>query len=358
MLDAALLLKFFQCPATFVNEADKNDWTLFLQQAREQGLTAKFYYELQLQKLLEQVPLKVKRHGESGARYAQKQLNSLYFELSQLEGLFSQLDLPCILLKGAAYRALSLPMSFGRLFSDIDLLVPHSELGLVRDKLFFLGFHEGQLTEYDRHYYLKWSHQNPPLQHYRRGTTIDLHHHIFPTAAAKRINIAPLFTHAQPVAGSAFLIPPVAHLFIHAAVHLFYQEETHKLVKDIIDLNGLLLEVERQQQLQLLVEQAGQMGVQSAVGNACSVLKVLFNNKAATNILTSSTTLSAQPLVCKLMLTMLTRRGVSASLAQQLWYCRGYSLKMRWNILLYHVVAKPAAAARSWFNRLTHQHGN
>lgn len=346
-----LLLAFFRSPINFIQTATSQQWTDFLQLAREHGLTARFYYLLQSRELLEQVPLQVRLHGESAARYAEKQQHSLYFELQQLEPLFAASDSPCLLLKGAAYRALALPVSFGRLFADIDLLVPATRIKQIRDKLFFAGFSEGAISDYDRNYYLNWSHQNPPLSHYQRGTVIDLHHHIYPTASAKKIDIAPLFQHAEPLTGSAFKVPQAAHLFIHAAVHLFYQEETHKLIKDVIDLNDLLLETERQHQLDWLLQQAEAMSVQSAVMNACWVLVYLFDNTAARRQL-GATAHKPQRWVCKLLINMLQSSAIKAWSARQLWFIRGHGLKMRWQILLYHMLAKPTASARGWLQRI------
>mgnify|MGYP006164843589 CR=1 FL=1 len=346
-----LLLAFFRSPINFIQSATPQQWTDFLQQAREHGLTARFYYLLQSRQLLDQVPQQVRLHGESAARYAEKQQHSLYFELQQLEPLFAATDCPCLLLKGAAYRALALPVSFGRLFADIDLLVPATRIKQIRDKLFFAGFAEAAISDYDRHYYLQWSHQNPPLSHYQRGTVIDLHHHIYPTASAKKIDIAPLFQHAETLPGSAFKVPKAAHLFIHAAVHLFYQEETHKLLKDIVDLNDLLLEVERQQQLDWLLQQAGAMAVQSAVINACWVLVQLFDNTAARRQL-GATAQQPQRWVGKLVINMLQGGKVTAWSARQLWFIRGHGLKMRWQILLYHILAKPTVFVRGWLQRL------
>lgn len=348
---SSLLLAFFASPTIFVRQATAKQWTIFLQQARQQGLTARFYYVLQTEQLLDHVPLKVKLHGESGARYALKQQHSLYAELQQLETLFAAADYPCLLLKGAAYRAQALKVSFGRLFSDIDILVPATKLRQVRDRLFFCGFREAQMTDYDRHYYLNWSHQNPPIQHYQRGTVIDLHHHIYPTASAKTIDITSLYQYAVSIPGSAFKVPTIAHLFIHAAVHLFYQEETHKLTKDVIDLNDLLLEVQYQQQLDFMLEQAVQMSVQSAVINACWILRKLFNNAAAQTALQTQTNLLPQPLVCNLLLTMLQGAPARAWIARQFWFLRGHSLKMRWQVLVYHSLAKPISGIQRWFRR-------
>ena len=346
----SLILSFFTEPQQFIQNASPAIWTDFLQQARDHGLSARFYYLLQRDNLLSQVPAKVRLHGLSAARYAEKQQHSLYFELRQLEHIFAEADHPCILLKGAAYRALALPVSHGRLFADIDILVPADKLKQVRDKLFFSGFAEGSISEYDRHYYINWSHQNPPLRHFQRGTVIDLHHHIYPTASAKRIDITPLFQQAQRLPGSAFSVPTITHMFLHAAVHLFYQEETHKLVKDIIDLNALLRAVEQQQLLAELITQAEQMSVQSALINAVSVLALLFNNTAAQTVLQQSA-ITPQRFVCKLLVSMLQGSALVSYGASALWFIRGHGMKMRWQILLYHSLAKPLANVRRWLQR-------
>ena len=185
----------------------------------------------------------------------------------------------------------------------------------------------------------------------QRGTVIDLHHHIYPTASARSIDITPLFSHAVSIPGSAFKVPATAHLFIHAAVHLFYQEETHKLTKDVIDLNDLLLEVQHQKQLDFMLEQAARMSVQSAVINACWILSKLFKNGAAQAALHSSALPRHQPLVCNLLLTMLQGRPARAWFARQLWFVRGHSLKMRWQVLVYHSLAKPASGMQRWLRR-------
>lgn len=345
-----LILSFFIEPQRFIQHATPVIWTEFLQQARDNGLGARIYYVLERERLLSKVPEKVRLHGKSAARYAEKQQHSLFFELSQLENVFADADYPCLLLKGAAYRALAMPVSFGRLFADIDILVPAEKLKQVRDALIFSGFAEGSLSEYDRHYYLKWSHQNPPLQHYVRGTVIDLHHHIYPTASARRIDITPMIEQAQRLPGSAFKVPTLVHMFLHAAVHLFYQEETHKLVKDIIDLNDLLLEVERQQQLAELICQAERMSVQSALINAAAVLAKLFDNQAAHSVLNQAGD-KPQWFVCKLLVLMLQGSPAAGYCASLLWYVRGHGLKMRWQILLYHSLAKPFNVVRNWLHR-------
>ena len=342
------LLSFFAAPAEYCRTATAAQWTAFLQQARQQGMTARFYFVLNQLDLLDAVPEQVVEHGLSGALYAQKQQHMLFYELSLLEPLITALPFPCLLLKGAAYRALALPVSFGRLFSDIDLLVPAEKLKLVRDKLFFLGFQEIKLNAYDRDYYLNWSHQNPPLVHYQRGTVIDLHHHIYPSASAKKINILPLFDNAAAMAGSDIKVPSYPHLFIHAAVHLFYQEESHKLVKDLIDLNDLLNLLGTEQELSALQQQSKLMSVQNAVSDACRVLARLFDNTQADRYLQLHGLQKTPSLASFLIIKMLGGKKSSRWLAHQLWYIRGHMLKMRLQVLLYQTAAKPLHAVWRW----------
>lgn len=349
-MNKAAILDFFISPTEFINQANGSVWTYFLQQAREQGLTARYYFTLQKLNLLEAVPCQIKFHGESAAHYAAKQQHSLYYELSLLEPLFKSAKFPCLLLKGAAYRVQSLPFSYGRLFSDIDLLVPYQHLKQVRDQLFFYGFYEGNLSDYDRQYYLRWSHQNPPLYHIDRSTVLDLHHHIYPTASAMNINVQPMFDHAEMLPGSAFKVPKVAHLFIHAAVHLFYQEETHKLVKDIIDLNELLDHVATQKQFEFLLRQSTEMNVESAVSNACYVLAKIFDNQNARQLL-QQVNKAPQHFICTLLTQMLKPTSIFAGFAKPLWFFRGHFLKMRWQILMYHAIAKPISIFKTNFKK-------
>ncbi|MDX3772951.1 nucleotidyltransferase family protein [Chromatiaceae bacterium AAb-1] len=352
MMKQKPLLQFFQEPAVFTGIASAADWTLLLQQAREQGLLARLYYVARRHQLLPKLPEKVLQHSLSGAKYAAKQQHSLFFELQLLEPLFQRAGHPCVLLKGAAYRAAALPVSYGRLFADIDLLVPAEVFRQTRDALLLQGFHEGQISDYDRQYYLNWSHQNPPLQHYQRGTVLDLHHHIFPVAATKQINIAPVFEQAVPLAGSAFSIPCTEHLFIHAAVHLFYQEETHKLLKEIIDLNALLDDVVQKQALAALLEQADRMQTVSAVLNALYVLAEIFRHQSL-QIFLQEQQQKQDKFTCLLMLSMLRGRAATAWLARQCWFVRGHFLKMRWSVLLYHSLAKPGSRLRNWLKTVT-----
>ncbi len=340
-------LAFFNAPQQYVTDASAADWTRLLQELRKHGLLAKACVKLQATGRFDDVPEQVKRQLGSGAKYAAKQQQSLFFELQQLEPMLQQLDCPCLLLKGAAYRALALPVSKGRLFSDIDLLVPAPSLAEVKNALFCKGFYEPQMPEYDRQYYLRWSHQNPPLQHFERDSVIDLHHQIFPPASAKKLNIAPFFARAEAITGSGFKVPCLQHLFIHAAVHLFWQEETHRSVKDIIDLNDQFCTLAEQALLPSLLQEAVHIGAAQAVSNVVYVLAKVFSQHAA-GYLAQPDAPAPQRRLCLCFIKTLSDNGMVPALCKALWFVRGHKLKMRWSILLYHAVAKPASVLKRW----------
>ena len=86
---------------------------------------------------------------------------------------------PAVLVKGVAYRLDGYAFARGRVFSDIDLLVPDSHYALALQMLKDAGYLEFTMSAYDRRYYLRWTHQHPPLTHFLRGANIDLHHHLF-----------------------------------------------------------------------------------------------------------------------------------------------------------------------------------
>jgi hypothetical protein len=70
------------------------------------------------------------------------------------------------------------------MFSDVDVLVPRDRLADVEAALMLAGWASTNPSEYDQHYYRRWMHELPPLQHIRRQTVLDVHHAILPTRHA------------------------------------------------------------------------------------------------------------------------------------------------------------------------------
>ncbi|MDT1852626.1 nucleotidyltransferase family protein, partial [Acinetobacter baumannii] len=107
---------------------------------------------------------------------------------------------PLILLKGSAYAMAGLDAGRGRLFSDVDILVPKPRLDEVEAALMLHGWASTHLDPYDQRYYREWMHEIPPKVHVRRGISIDVHHAIMPETAADRPDPDLLRAAAIPIA--------------------------------------------------------------------------------------------------------------------------------------------------------------
>src|SRR5437870_709177 len=75
------------------------------------------------------------------------------WEIDRLTRAFWDIELRCILLKGAAYLAAGLPPGRGRRVADIDVLVPRERLPEVEKVLLAHGWQFGEIDPYDAHFY-------------------------------------------------------------------------------------------------------------------------------------------------------------------------------------------------------------
>jgi hypothetical protein len=146
-----------------------------------------------------------------------------------------------ILLKGAAYLFAGLPAARGRLFSDVDILVPRAALSRVEGALMLHGWATTHHHPYDQRYYRRWMHELPPLQHAARQTVLDVHHAILPPTARLKPDSAKLWAASRPLpeAPPLRLLAP-ADMVLHSATHLFFNEEFSHGLRDLTDIDSLL----------------------------------------------------------------------------------------------------------------------
>jgi hypothetical protein len=237
-----LLLQVFREPGR-VAGFSLPDWDLVLRQALSANLTAGLWATLDARGLLPQVPDQAREHLDWSRRLAERHRRAVHWEVRQISAALAELKLPIILLKGAAYVLAELPASRGRLFSDIDILVPKERLAEVEGALMMHGWMSGHNDAYDQRYYREWMHELPPMQHVRRMSLIDVHHAILPETARVR---------PQPTLLRAAAVPVMAHpglqvlapvdMVLHSAVHLFYDGELDHGLRDLVDIDRLLRE--------------------------------------------------------------------------------------------------------------------
>jgi len=84
-------------------------------------------------------------------------------------------------------------------------------------------------------------HELPPMQHVSRQTVLDVHHAILPRTARLKPDSGKLLAASQPVPGEPRLrvLAPV-DMVLHAATHLFLNEEFSSALRDLADLDSLL----------------------------------------------------------------------------------------------------------------------
>jgi len=224
------------------------DWDMLVRQARSAGLLARIHNVLVQHNMFEVIPAEVRWHFESASTLAGKQQLAVRWEVEKIRDALSGLAIPVILLKGGAYVIANLPAAAGRLFNDIDILVPHEQIGPVEAALMLEGWHPTGLSDYDQRYYRRWMHEIPPLQHAKRATVIDVHHAILPDTARYHPDSAKLRSRAVAVEN----LPDVYVLaaedrILHSATHLFHDGELPHGLRDLTDLDLLLRDAAKNQ---------------------------------------------------------------------------------------------------------------
>ncbi|MBC7455972.1 MAG: nucleotidyltransferase family protein [Massilia sp.] len=217
------------------------EWDLVLRQAAAANLTAALCHLAEEAGLLGRIAPQAREHLAWARIVGERHRQAVRFEVGEIRRALAGLDVPLILLKGAAYTLASLPPAPGRLFSDIDILVPRERLAEVEAALMLYGWAASGHDAYDQRYYREWMHELPPMQHVKRQSMIDVHHAILPETAAARPDPALLRASAVPVAGQGDLrvLAPV-DMVLHSAVHLFYDGEFDHGLRDLVDIDRLL----------------------------------------------------------------------------------------------------------------------
>ncbi|HEX3501671.1 MAG TPA: nucleotidyltransferase family protein, partial [Stellaceae bacterium] len=217
------------------------EWDLLVRQARRAGILARLAIRLDEAGLLDAVPEAPRRHLVGERLLAEKHRRDVRNEVRYIAEALSPTGVPVILLKGAAYILAELPPASGRLFSDIDILVPKTSLATVEQALHRQGWAGGRMAPYDERYYRRWMHQIPPLTNRLRDTTLDVHHTIIPETVRIDLRAGALFAAARAVAGdSRVMTLAPTDMILHSAIHLLNEGEYARGLRDLDDVTELL----------------------------------------------------------------------------------------------------------------------
>lgn len=234
------LLAILREPARLTS-LDLPAWSLLIRQARHAGLLARVAALAEDSGQTARAPAPAAAHLLSAQLAANAQSIEVHRELEELHKALHRIGLPLILLKGASYLAHGLPVSRGRMFSDVDILVPRTRLAEVEGSLMRAGWKTTVTSAYDQRYYRRWSHELPPMQHIQRQTVVDVHHTLLPPTARVRPDATRLFERLWDVdrmPGVRTLGP--SDMVLHSATHLFFNDDLSHALRDLVDLDQLL----------------------------------------------------------------------------------------------------------------------
>jgi len=219
------------------------EWDLLIRQARRSELLARLHHIFACNELIETIPEAPLLHLDSARLIADRHAVAVRWEAKQIAIALHDSGVAPILLKGAAYLIGELPPCFGRVFNDIDIIVPVERLGEVESILFLHGWASYGMSDYDKEYYRRWMHEIPPLRHVKRKTVIDVHHRILPRTSRSQPSsdklLAAAVTLDEKTGVKAFA--PI-DMVLHSACHLFYEGEFDHGLRDLVDLDALLTE--------------------------------------------------------------------------------------------------------------------
>jgi hypothetical protein len=235
-----LLLQVLRAPGAMVT-LGLDQWERLLRQADRADMGATLLALAEEHGLLQDLPAPVREQFSWLGPLVRRHRQGVRWEVAQLERVLAPLGIPLLLLKGAAYALAELPPARGRLFSDIDILVPRERLDEVEAALMLDGWVTSNPDPYDQRYYREWMHELPPMQHAKRQTVLDVHHAILPLTASARPDSAKLWRAARPLPGQPGLrvLDPV-DMVLHSAVHLFHEGEFRHGLRGLYDLHRLM----------------------------------------------------------------------------------------------------------------------
>lgn len=214
---------------------------MLLRQARRSNLLSSIRALLDERGLIDQVPPQPREHLEWSRVLSERHAQAVQREIALIRKALEKVGVPVILLKVAAYVMAKLPFAQGRLFSDIDIMVPKNSINAVEAALMLHGWATTDIDAYDQRYYRTWMHELPPMQHIKRLTVIDVHHAILPETAYVHPDPEKLRAAAHTLDGYSDLkVFAPADMVLHSAVHLFHEGELHNGLRDLVDIDSLL----------------------------------------------------------------------------------------------------------------------
>lgn len=335
-----------------IGSLSAEEWDQIIPQARCAGLLSRLAIVAREGVDYAGLPERPRLHMQSAQSLADKHRRDVLFELDRIQEILRTTLGTIVLLKGAAYLAADLPAARGRVFNDIDILVPEEKLGAVESLLQFAGWRAGEIDPYDDRYYRRWMHQIPPLTHAGRQTTIDVHHSIVPRSARiGAVPAGPLLRRTRQLPqrpGFAVLAPE--DMVLHSATHLFNEGEFGNGLRDLTDLDLLIRQFGADSVFwSTLSSRAVELGLTRPLFYALRYTSGIAGTPVPRETIAASRRFGPPPPVLQLMDALMARAlAPHHRSCQDMWtgsalfllYVRAHYLRMPLYLLLPHLVRK------------------
>lgn len=310
---------------------------------REQKILARMCYRFQMAGVFDALDAKTQRHLLNAKQIADRQKEQVFNEAQELARILADTVSSLIFLKGAAYSMCAGALGQGRIYSDIDVLVPKQDIKRCEQRLAVGGWLGQDISDYDDKYYRKWAHEIPPMVHGQRGTIIDVHHNIVPIISKVSPDINTLTAHKEEIMPSIYVLSGPAQL-VHAAIHLFRNEEYHGSFRDLTDLY-LMLEGQDDHFWLQSIDIAEQIGFMHELNLAFRYVHKILGLAIPDAVLAKCSVHKPQRFNDYIFMRVLLPQhsliaGSITPFRHLLAMLRGHILKMPLPILIYHLVVK------------------
>lgn len=337
---------------TTLPELTLPQWQTLLSQARRCKLGGRLAVLAAERGWLPALPMGVRVQLHNLARVVERKHLDTVWEGDRLLAALHGLQMPVVLLKGAAYVMAGLPAARGREFSDVDILVPRERLREVELALLANGWVAKALDPYDERYYRHWMHELPPLQHVERMTVLDVHHTLTPPTSRFAIDITRVLPQCRPLPdwpGLAVLAP--ADRVLHSAVHLMQEGDFGSGLRDLVDLTELICHEAGDAGdtgfWPLLVARARELGLALPLHDALRLAQDLLGLAVPPAALAELAAAAGAGPVRRLVVALLRRALLQPlqpragdGLVALVLYMRSHWLRMPWYLLAPHLLRK------------------
>lgn len=327
-----------------------SDWDLFLRLARSEGLLARIAIQLEQDAVLDHVPPAALDQLNAARSIAADHARMIRWEIDRIQFALATLNIPVIVLKGAAYLLANLPLANGRLVSDVDILVQKDSLQQVETALLASGWEHLKLDPYDQKYYRRWMHELPPLRHRTRGTIVDVHHRILPPTSRLKLKPDQLWPASIGLENSRLRVLSREDMLLHCAIHLFHDGDLDHGLRDLVDLHDMFDDFGQEPGYwHNLTNRAQELGVTRplfyAMRYSMRLLDTHIPPEAVAAIQTSAPVLPVKMIMDKLVCSVLRPEhpdhpGTWMAMARWLLFVRSHYLRMPLRLLIPHLLRK------------------